>query len=215
MARIGRRRAPIALALLFADTKSDVGPEPSGARAYGWEDFLALEEDDLRELIDGELVKVEVPTRLHEHIVACLAFFLVGWARVHGGQVLASGYRVRITNRRGVMPDLQYFGPENARRLPEAGLAEGHPDLAVEVVSETSRRYDRVTKLGWYAEIGTPEYWLVDPQARTFEILTLRDGRFVINEAVAEDAVLRPASFSGLEIPLAEPWILPGEPQAR
>ena len=27
---------------------------------YTWDDFIALEEDDLRELIDGELVEVEV-----------------------------------------------------------------------------------------------------------------------------------------------------------
>jgi Uma2 family endonuclease len=183
---------------------------PGATRESTWEDFVALDEDDPRELIDGVLVEVDVPTELHEHIVALLAFFLVGWARSHGGRVLASGYKVRISERRGVMPDLQYFGPENARRLPQAGLAQGHPDLAVEVVSETSRRYDRVTKLGWYAEIGTPEYWIVDPDARTLERLVLRDGRFVIAEALAEDAAFRPESFPRLEVPLAELWTFPG-----
>ena len=38
----------------------------------------------------------------------------------------------------------------------------------------------------------------------------LRDGRFVIAEALAEDAAFRPESFPGLEIPLAERWTLPG-----
>jgi len=184
---------------------------PGAARGATWNDFLALDEDDPRELIDGVLVGVDVPTELHEHIVALLAFFLVGWTRAHGGRVLASGYRVRISDRRGVLPDLQYFGPESARRLQQRGLVEGHPDLAVEVVSETSRRYDRVTKLGWYAEIGTPEYWIVDPEARTLERLVLHDGRFVITEALAEDALFRPESFPGLEIPLGELWTLPGE----
>ncbi len=184
---------------------------PRARQEATWDDFLALEEDDPRELIDGVLLEVDVPTKLHEHIVALLVFFLVGWARPRGGQVLASGYKVRITDRRGVMPDVQYFGPEGARRLPQQGLVEGHPDLAVEVVSESSRRYDRVTKLGWYAEIGTPEYWIVDPEAHTLERLVLRDGRFTIAEALAEDAVFRPESFPGLEIPLAELWTLPGE----
>jgi Uma2 family endonuclease len=36
---------------------------------YTWDDFVALEEDDQRELIDGELVEVGVPTGLHEYIV--------------------------------------------------------------------------------------------------------------------------------------------------
>jgi len=183
---------------------------PGAAGSYTWDDFVALDEDDPRELIDGVLVEVDVPTELHEHIVPLLSFFLVGWARARGGRVLASGYRVRISDRRGIMPDLQYFAPENARRLPQEGLTNGHPDLAVEVVSETSRRYDRVTKLRWYAEIGTPEYWIVDPEARTLERLVLREGRFIIADALADDAVFRPESFPELEIPLAELWALPG-----
>src|SRR5262245_37638397 len=184
---------------------------PRAKQPATWADFLALAEDDPRELIDGVLVEVEMPTKLHEHIVAALTYFLFGWARTRGGLVLASGYKVRISERRGVMPDLQYFGRESAGVLAQHALTEGHPDLAVEVFSETSRRYDRVTKLGWYAEIGTPEYWIVDPEAHTFERLILREGRFVIAEALAEDAVFRPDSFPGLEIPLAELWTLPGE----
>jgi Uma2 family endonuclease len=35
---------------------------------YTWDDFVALDEDDLRELIDGELVEVEAPTKAHERI---------------------------------------------------------------------------------------------------------------------------------------------------
>jgi Uma2 family endonuclease len=40
---------------------------------YTWDDFVALDEDDRRELIDGELVEVEVPTELHEYIVWILS----------------------------------------------------------------------------------------------------------------------------------------------
>jgi len=42
---------------------------PAASAPYTWDDFVALEEDDLRELIDGELVEVEVPTASHEYIV--------------------------------------------------------------------------------------------------------------------------------------------------
>ncbi len=44
-----------------------------------WDDFVALGEDDLRELIDGELRKVEVPTKLHEWVVMCLSIMLGSW----------------------------------------------------------------------------------------------------------------------------------------
>lgn len=56
----------------------DVLP-PEHLGAVTWADFVALGEDDLRELIDGRLVKVEVPTKKHEWIVARLIAFLMAW----------------------------------------------------------------------------------------------------------------------------------------
>jgi Uma2 family endonuclease len=183
-------------------------PSAAVSAPYTWDDFVALEEDDLRELIDGELVEVEVPTRTHEQIVAFLVHFLLGWTEAgHGGVVFPSGYKVRISDRRGVMPDVQLYGAGNEPAVDqEQGLVAGHPDLVVEIVSPSSRRYDRVTKLRWYAQLGVPEYWLVDPQARTLERLVLREGVFSIADSLADEEVFRPESFEGMEIPLAKLW---------
>ena len=184
-------------------------PSSSAASApYTWDDFVALEEDDLRELIDGELVEVEVPTRTHEEIVSWLCYFLRGWAEAeNGGSVLASGYKVRISDRRGVMPDLQFYRRGNEVSLEqEQGLVRGRPDLLVEIVSPSSRRYDRVTKLRWYAQLGVPEYWIVDPEARIVERLVLREAAFVIAASLEGEETFRPESFAGLEIPLAKLW---------
>jgi Uma2 family endonuclease len=174
---------------------------------YTWEDFIALDEDDLRELIDGELVEVEVPKRRHERIVALLIHFLTAWAEKHGGEVLGSGYKVRITNKRGVMPDVQLFaeGHEPGEEH-EDGLAQGHPDLVVEIVSKSSRRYDRVLKARWYADIGVPEYWIVDPEARTVERLVLEGGRWVLATTAQGHETFAPESFPGLRVQLARLW---------
>jgi Uma2 family endonuclease len=183
-------------------------PDLATHAPFTWDDFLALDEDDLRELIDGELIEVEVPTAKHEHIVALLTYFLTAWAEAgNGGYALGSGYKVRISDRRGVMPDVQFFRQGNDAAFEEdAGLVRGTPDLVVEIVSPSSQRYDRVTKLRWYAQRGVPEYWLVDPSARTLERLVLRDGAFVIAASLAEDETFEPESFSGLSIPLAKLW---------
>ena len=182
-------------------------PSPAASAPYTWDDFVALDEDDLRELIDGELVEVEVPTEVHEGVVPILSYFLVGWARTHGGgRTLGAGYKVRITNKRGVMPDLQFYRRGNEPQGQPQGLVEGHPDLVVEVVSPSSVRHDRVTKMNWYASIGTPEYWIVDPTTRSVQRLVLERGRYTITDAIEGDEVFRPASFDGLEVPLAELW---------
>ncbi|HEY6460829.1 MAG TPA: Uma2 family endonuclease [Polyangiaceae bacterium] len=186
------------------------GVPPSAAGAgFSWDDFVALDEDDLRELIDGELVEVEVPTFEHEHIVARLITSLTNWADAgHGGHAVASGYKVRISERRGVMPDVQFYRQGNVvPRAQQVGLSSGAPDLVVEIVSPSSRRYDRVTKLRWYASLGVPEYWILDPQARALECLVLRDGVYSIAASHADDETFAPESFEGLVIPLAQLWI--------
>jgi Uma2 family endonuclease len=184
------------------------GVAESHSGPYTWEDFIRLEEDDLRELIDGELVEVEVPKRPHEHAVIMLGFFLTQWARPRrAGRALASGYKVRISAKRGVMPDVQFFRTENPANAGQPdGLEHGHPDLAVEIVSPSSRRYDRVTKLAYYATLGVPEYWILDPDVRTLERLVLHGEHYVIADVLEGDATFRPSSFDGLAIPLGELW---------
>lgn len=174
---------------------------------HTWSDFIELDEDDPRELVDGHLVEIEVPTWTHERIVAALIAILTQWSwSKNAGEVLASGYKVRIHDRRGAMPDLQFYRRGNLPEGQEKGLERGRPDLAIEVISPSSRSKDSVQKLQDYASIGVPEYWLIDPAERTLQRLVLRDDVYSIVEALQGDVVFRPDSFEGLEIDLARLW---------
>ncbi|MBM4344119.1 MAG: Uma2 family endonuclease [Deltaproteobacteria bacterium] len=109
------------------------------------------------------------------------------------------------------MPDVQVY--RKGRNVPNAGLTDGAPDLAIEVISPGRGRYDRVLKLNWYRDVGTPEYWIVDPEDRSVQVLELRDGAYVVaqgaglaasdDEATEMSSTLRPARWEGLEIDLA------------
>ena len=186
-------------------------PEATTTTArYTWEDFIALPDDDRRELLDGELVEMDVPTGLHEWIVATLVRHLGAWATARrAGIVLASGYKVKIRHDRGFMPDVQLF-LRGGRPLPDTGLDAGAPDLAVEVISPASGRYDRVEKLEGYAAIGVPEYWIVDPERRTLERLLLEpSGSYRIADALGGDGRLEPSTLPGLVIDVGELWTFP------
>ncbi len=186
-----------------AEVQADQGP-------YTWSDFIALEEDDPRELLNGHLVELEVPTLMHERIVALIIFQLEGWSRArNAGLVLGSGYRIRIDETRGAMPDVQFYARGNFPTGQDKGLEQGRPDLAIEIISPTSRSKDSVRKLHDYASIGVPEYWLIDAEAQTFERLVLRNEVYSIVEALEGDGLFQPDSFEGLEIRLSELW---GEP---
>lgn len=174
---------------------------------HRWSDFVALPEDDRRELVDGRLVEVEMPTKWHERMCAKLMLWLGAWAEKQGGlHVLGSGYRLRISESRGAVPDVQLLTDEVYENADVNGLEEGHPELVIEVVSPSSRTHDGLRKLDWYAQLGVPEYWLVNPDTRSLVAHRLQNGVYAIVQHADGDTVFKSKSFKGLKIPLAELW---------
>ena len=47
----------------------------------------------------------------------------------------------------------------------------GAPDLVVEVASPSTARHDLSEKLSAYARAEVPEYWVINPDAQTIEVL--------------------------------------------
>ena len=73
----------------------------------------------------------------------------------------------------------------------------GAPDLAVEIVSPDSKERDRIIKRERYAQGGVKEYWIVDDETKSVEVLQLRGGKY------------EPAGYFELADTIASP-ILPG-----
>ena len=48
--------------------------------------------------------------------------------------------------------------------------------MAVEVVSESNRRHDEVTKRKLYERAGVREYWIVDPEIEMVKVCRLMKG---------------------------------------
>ena len=62
----------------------------------------------------------------------------------------------------------------NPRRVPAADVL-----LAVETLSDGTRRVDRILKLAEYAEAGIPQYWIVDVDSPvTVEVHVLVNGHY-------------------------------------
>lgn len=180
------------------------GVHSASESLVSWDEFVLLDDEDRRELIEGRLVETEVPNRAHERAIGVLMRYLGNWAAAADrGEVFGSGYKVKIGRHRGVMPDVQLVEADVDRPENEVGYVTGRPRLVVEVLSPSSVRYDRVIKLGYYQKAGVPEYWIVDPAHRTVERLVLENGKYVIAETASED-VFAPEGYDGLSIPFAE-----------
>ena len=168
-----------------------------------------LDEDEDGELVDGLLVEEEVPTFVHESIVIFLGSLLRAWARPRPILVGGSEGKFAVTPRRGRKPDLFAYLPGSKRPPKNANVSHLPPDIVVEVVSSRPRdvRRDRVEKLSEYAEFGVKRFWIVDPSARTFEILLLgADGHYSHRLSVADGSIAEVPLCEGLVIDLDALW---------
>jgi Uma2 family endonuclease len=78
------------------------------------------------------------------------------------------------------------------------------------VLSPSTAGRDRVAKRNLYARAGVPYYWLIDPDARVLEALTLRDGAWLEVGAYDDTSVARIAPFEAIELEVGR-LFLPGE----
>jgi Uma2 family endonuclease len=172
------------------------------------DEWAALDEDVSGELVDGVLEEEEMPSFLHEIVVAWLIRVLWSWARKRKGHVAGSETKIAVAPRRGRKPDVSVFLPPAIPALGDA-LVRVPPYIVVEVVSPRPRdaRRDRVAKLRDYARARIAFYWLIDPALRSVEILELgRDGRYVHALGASDETVARVPGCPRLKLAFAELW---------
>jgi Uma2 family endonuclease len=108
---------------------------------------------------------------------------------------------VQLATHDIVRPDLSGWRRERLADPDERPFTTV-PDWVCEIVSPSSVRHDRVLKRRLYAEHGVRHYWLVDPDARLLEALTLRDGRWVEVGVFDDSRAARIEPFEAVELPI-------------
>jgi len=108
--------------------------------------------------------------------------------------------------RHVLVPDLAGWHRSRMPRLPATAYFTITPDWVCEVISPSTASLDRVKKLAIYAGEGVRHAWIVDPLARTLEVLNLEVGRWVITATHAGDAVVRVEPFGEIELELGALW---------
>lgn len=85
-------------------------------RALSFAEWLALDEDEPGELVDGFLVEEEAPDAIHELTLTWLIAMLATWLGSRGF-VLGSEAKYKLLSTRGRKPDVSVTSPERKRRL--------------------------------------------------------------------------------------------------
>jgi len=129
------------------------------------------------ELWDGELIRLPAPSFFHQEIVARFYKMLDAWVDRHRlGKTGIAPLDMVLTTRRAVQPDVIFISKERLGMIRDRVM--GAADLVAEVISPESRRRDRFDKRDLYEQHGVREYWLIDPEAQTVEVLHLEAGQY-------------------------------------
>ena len=119
----------------------------------------------------------------------------------------------RASPRRGnvLVPDLAGWRRTRLPQMPDAAYCSLAPDWVCEVLSPSTAALDRGKKLTIYAREQVAHAWLIDPGARTLEVLRLEAGRWTILATHAGSDVVRAEPFAEIELELQALWTDPPE----
>jgi len=137
-----------------------------------YDDLDCLLDDDGNryEIIDGEVVVSPRPLIVHQWISQELSRRIDNHVqRRKLGRIFVAPTAIILSPHDVFEPDLIYVSNARMMFVSERGI-EGPPDLCIEIASPSTRKRDRTTKYDRYAHFGVPEYWIVDPLARTTEV---------------------------------------------
>ncbi len=166
-------------------------------------EYLALDTNRLVELSEGELEVLDMPSNFHQLILVRLIAFLYPFVIAHRlGHVRMSALRVRLWPGKIREPDLVFISSAHTARVGETYW--GVPDLVAEIISESDENLDRVIKMDEYALAGIPEYWIIDPYARTVEVYLLQGEAYQLSIKLTEDGVLTSLQLPGFELSVRE-----------
>ena len=177
---------------------------------FSWDDYRAWDDGERWELIGGQpFCMSPAPSSRHQMIVTRLCVELCQHFEGRSCVPVVSPIDVKLSAEDVVQPDLVVICQRS--QITETHI-EGAPTLAIEVLSPSSHRHDRVRKLRLYARAGVREYWLVQPNPPVVEVLQLTGEQYRIDGAYTETETLHSPTFPELVLDLSAVFTLPIPP---
>lgn len=193
-------------------------PTDPARRPATYEDVLALPEHVVGEIIDDELYVSPRPAP--RHAVASSSLGNEIGPPYHGGRGGPGGWWILDEpelhfGRDVLVPDLAGWRRSRMPGMPDTAYFSVAPDWICEVLSPATVRIDRLKKLRVYARERVAHAWLVDPIARTLEVLRLEHERWSIVVVHGGTEIVRAEPFDAIDLDLSRLWVEVVEQEAR
>ena len=157
---------------------------PEENKLYAYEDYLTWDEDFRCELIDGVVYAMAGVSVSHSRANKSLILQIGNYLDGKTCELFYENFDVKFDKKTVVKPDLMVVCDPSI--LEERGCM-GAPDLIIEILSPSTSRKDRITKLHLYEKFGVKEYWIVDPHARYVTVYILNGGKYGLAHKVYEE----------------------------
>ncbi|WP_395806187.1 Uma2 family endonuclease [Archangium minus] len=193
-----------------SDSESTKPNDPSVEAA-----FQAVPPEMVAEILNGELHLSPHPARPTVNARTNLSALLVTAFTLAkegpGGWVILNQPELHLGPRPDkLVPDIAGW---RRVRLPRAiggtnapAYYDLAPDWVCEVLSERTRRIDKVQKMRIYAREGVRNVWHVDPVARTLDIFRGEGRHWLLVDSFAGDERVHAEPFEAVELELALVW---------
>ena len=176
--------------------------QPKPRLKFTVKDYMSVPGDKRYQLLDGEMILAPSPTNRHQTIVLQLTILLREFVAANAlGKVWLAPFDVVLSDYDVAQPDILFVSNERSNIVADANI-QGAPDLVVEILSAGTAEYDRGYKLALYGRHGVREYWLVDPDAETVEVLTLGDQGLTPTATYRRGQVLASPLLEGMSLEL-------------
>lgn len=185
---------------------------PAEKARYTFADVLTWPDDERAELINGEVfMMTPAPSRGHQGISVELTRQFANYLEGKKCKAYHAPFDVRLFEEDGdtpedvdtvVEPDLVVICDPS--KLDDRGC-KGAPDMVVEILSPSTQRHDRLVKLGLYQRAGVREYWIVNPEDQTVQVMLLDgDGVLQLHEVYDRQGVAKVNVLDGCFIELSK-----------
>ena len=187
--------------------------EPLKARKKSFEELYEelsqLPENMVGQILNGELVVSPRPSPEHSNAGSMLGVHLGGPFQVGrggpGGWWILDEPEVHI-DETAFVPDLAGWKKTRLVEKPKKSFFELTPDWVCEVISPSSVRHDKITKMNLYSQFRIPHYWLVDPANQSLEVFELQAEKWVLHSLYTKDDKVSAPPFQAIEFDLGDLW---------
>ena len=176
-----------------------------------YDDLYNIPANMTGEIIDGELFVSPRPSVEHTRVASTLGYAIgpsydFGEGGGPGGWIILDETEIKLEEDTFV-PDIAGWKKERFLKPKSQNWVSVTPDWVCEVISPSSFRHDRITKMGLYAKHRIPYFWLIDPRDRLLQVFKLEAGGWLIIGNYAENEKVRAKPFQEIEIDLTNLWL--------